>query len=235
MPNNSRKLFSALRDTASEAADSAAALVDVALSAAIDEGALDNLPIVSLGVSLLNVRDSFAAARLKRNVSEFYNAARSADKERIKDCFERIEKEPEHYEDFIETALSILLESHRPLKSQLLGRLLVSLSESRISYEQYDELTLIIAEGSVAALRAIPRYFERRYAKIINDPLPRGRPLTPHLVSLGLMDLNSMPQEINELAVLIYLHGFNGNTHVAETVKENRITGVDVPSADNHL
>jgi hypothetical protein len=221
MKSKSLQLLFALGDTAKEASESAAALADTGIDAVLEEGALDGIPIVSSAIGILKIRDAYVSARLKRNVAALYNAARSGNKEKITACFDEISRNSEHYTDFVDTALSIIIESHRPLKASLLGRLIVALSEQKITYEEYDELTLIVAEGSIAALRDVPRYFELEYARICEGTQNSPRPTTAHLVSLGLMTLNSMPQKASKLGVNMYLHAFGGSEVMAKTVFQN--------------
>lgn len=224
MTSKALQLLSAFRDTAKDASESAAALTDIGIDAVLEDGALDGIPIVSSAISILKIKDSFISARMKRNVAAFYNAARSGEKDKISACFEEISKNAERYTDFVDTALSIIIESHRPLKAALLGRLIVSLSERKISYEEYDELALIVAEGSIAALRDVPHYFEQEYARISEGIQISATPTAAHLVSLGLMNLHSMPQKVSPLGVSMYLHAFGGRETVARTVFQNHTT-----------
>ena len=216
-------IFAAVGDTLSEAADSIAAVTDLSIDVALEEGTLSKIPIVSTAVAVLKIKDAYAQARLKRNVAAFFNATRDGDRAQYEKLFQTLAVDDRARDDFVDTAMGILTEAERPLKAQLLGNLIRALSEGRIDYDCYDELSLIIQAASVPALRDIPQYFNRECRRLTEEGHSASVGSTGYLVGLGLMVMNKMPQRPNEVAKRMYIHAFEGSQEIADVVVTGRV------------
>lgn len=173
-------LFDELKKTAENSADAIAEITDTSLEALVHGSALDNIPIISSSLSIFKIKDEFHRARLKRNVFSFLKALKDGEQENLKGFFWNVSTDPQKRDEFVDTTLSILLDGEKPLKAWLLGNLICAASRSKITYDQFDELSLIVLSGSIPALRDVPKYFKRRIASKDADPEERERDNTSY-------------------------------------------------------
>lgn len=187
----------------------------------MDGEALSHLPIVSTAVSVLSIKDTWAKVRLKRNVAAFLKALQQGDREEYSRFYSEIGADEKKKEEFITTALDILVEGERDLKATLFGNLVQARSRKAISYEEFDELSLIIVSGSISALRDVPSFFERT-ALVPRDErgIYKEKLNTSYMVSLGLMDMNTIPQQVNQLGKQLYIYGFRGDVSIVQRLSE---------------
>ena len=202
-------LFPEIFRTIRTAKETIAEGADLVAKLATDSEVLSQVPLISTGVKLLNIKDAFARHRFERNVIAFLKAVENADSQAIDDLSERIQSDPEFANEFTDTVLSILLEGQKPVKSELIGRLVVSLSLKCITMEEFESLSQIVQAATSPSLHALPSFFvltgglpyHNGMGKIAEEPL---------LFSLGIAYRSGSMFRISTLGEKLYVHGFGG-------------------------
>lgn len=203
-----------------EILDNGSSIIDLAYASV---GVAETIPILSTAISLLKARDKYMHYRVRRNISAFTKAFNQSDIEKCRKINDYLFEEDERRENFVDVFLDVIVEAGRPLKAEITGNLLSSLADEKITYEEYEMLSLLVAEAAVSALTSVPRHFESVYQRlsgIKSEKIEYDH--HPNLVRLGLMSLNSMPQRINKNGVLLYVHGFRGSHEKASVVFERK-------------
>src|SRR6185312_7650907 len=88
-PRRNAKIFSGGHRDHKKSKETMAKAVDGAADISEFGPLLNHVPIVSLAVTALNVRDNFAQARLKRNVAAFLKATEAADTATVQKLIEK--------------------------------------------------------------------------------------------------------------------------------------------------
>ena len=124
----------------------------------------ENVPFVSEAVKILTIRDIYHKNKIIRNYQAFIVAINKVDQKIIDNFLETLkEKEEEKLEDMMETIFDIIIDSHKPIKAQLLGNLLTSLACNKITEKDYNSLVLTIYSASVSALYALPDFLKKNH------------------------------------------------------------------------
>ena len=194
-----------LRRTAADTKEYLAEAADVAVSALVDTDALESVPLVSTAVKVLNVRDAFHKARIKRNVYQFLLALADADKPKLEDLFDALENDPQQGEDFADTLASILIEAEKPLKAKIVGCLVKAASKGNISRPDLDLACQLVYSASVPALTALPIFFAHTRGK--EDFESPAVPQEALLFSLGVITRHGNTVRISGLGKLLYSYG----------------------------
>lgn len=210
----SKEFFPAIFDTLKQSPEIVAEGLDVVLDAVLDSDVLSHVPVISVAIKSLKIKDEFVFQRLKRNCRAFLDAVKDADRQKIEEMRLKLEETPEELEEFADTTMSVLLEGQKPVKSTLVGRLIVSLAEERISLEEFQALSQLIQAGAVPAILSLRDFFAA------TEGLPYRRGLgqpaeEPLLLSLGFGYRSGDMFRISELGQILYKHGFGGSLHEA--------------------
>lgn len=200
--------FQAISRTTYTSKDSLSDLLDGTLKLATNIKIFENVPIISYAVKFLNVKDAYHLHKLQRNVAEFVRAVQDADQQKMKNFFEKFEKDEAYSKEFSDTALSILVEATKPIKAHLVGRLVKTASLGCITIQELDFLSQIIQAASVPALLALPSFFAKTEGKpfIHNERTPEE----PLLFSIGLASRHGSLLRISEYGEKLFLFGFEG-------------------------
>jgi hypothetical protein len=116
-------LLPALLNTIKVSRDTIAELADMSAEALDSSNVLSDVPIVSIAVKALSVKDAYAQARLKRNCMVFMTAVAEADAESLQQLTGKPEANREFAEDFSDTLMALLREAQKPIKCEVVGRL----------------------------------------------------------------------------------------------------------------
>ncbi len=202
-------LFSAIFRTIKTAKETVAEGADLLAKLATDSEVLSQVPVISTAVKVLNIKDTFARHRLERNVKAFLMAVENSDSQAIDDLRELIQSDPDFANDFTDTVLSILLEGQKPLKSELVGRLVLALSLKNITLKEFESLSQIVQAAATPSLRALQSFFA------LTGGLPYKRGMTqiaeePLLFSLGIAYRSGTMFRISAYGEKLYVYGFGG-------------------------
>jgi hypothetical protein len=210
----SNTAFSALADTAFAAKDFIAELGDVAIDIATDSVVLEKVPILSWAIKAWNIKSLFLLKRMQRNAHAFLQAVMSGDQKRIESMFKKIKNNPKYADEFTDTTLSILIESEKPLKANLVGKLIVAMSNDNITASEFETMSLLIMASSIPALNALSEFYERNNGKsFVHSP---HVPQEPLLLSTGLCHRNGALFAISDIGQKLFKYGFDGkiNTNI---------------------
>jgi len=198
-------IFATVAKSKEAVADACDALVD-----AVTEGELLNrIPVLGTAIKLLDVKDSFTQNRLKRNCIAFMTATAGATSADAENARAKILEDSNYELEFADTILSILLESEKPIKCELVGKLLIAFARDAITADQFETLCLIVQAASVPSLSAVPKFF----AQTAGIPYSRSAvaiPQEPLLFAAGLATRAGTMFRISEIGKLLFIHGFDG-------------------------
>lgn len=186
---------------------------DLLAKIATNSELLSEVPVISTAVKILNIRDTFARHKFERNVVAFLNAVEDADEKAISDLHDQILSDREYADDFTDTVLSILLEGEKPVKSELIGRLVVALSRKEISKEDFAVLSQLIQSVAVPTLRALPSFMSSTGGKLYKKGMGQF-PEEPLLYSLGMAYRSGTMFRVSILGEKLYVHGFGGQVSI---------------------
>lgn len=188
------------------------ALVDMggmALDAATDSEVFSKFPVINAIIGVVGFCDALMSHRLRRNIKAFVNAAGKVSPEKLERLHQKVMGDPRFKDEVPDTLIQLLIDSQKPIKAEIVGRLFTALAEEKISVEQFNDLVLIVIAGSVPALLALPKFLEG------NKGVPHfGKggqlPLEPILTSLGVASRFGNMFRIDEQGQLLYEAGFGG-------------------------
>lgn len=209
MLNKSDGLFPAIFKTIKSARETVAEGADFVAKVATDSDVLSQVPVISTAVKVLNIRDTFARHKFERNVIAFLKAVEDADEKAVGNLHNQIESDAEYASDFTDTVFSILLEGEKPIKSELVGRLVIAFSRHEITKEEFESLSQLIQSAAVPTLRALPTFMRSTGDK----PYKQGMgqfPEEPLLYSLGIAYRSGTMFRVSPLGEKLYIHGFHG-------------------------
>jgi len=102
--------------------------------------------------------------------------------------------------------LEVLIEGEKPLKAEILGRLMRFLAEGAISYDQFNITSLLLLNGSIPALKALDTFFKisgGRY--FVHSGNLKGT--EPLLISLGVGSRHGTKFEVSEFGRVLHQFG----------------------------
>jgi hypothetical protein len=203
------RFLPAVLNTIKASRDTIAELADVAMEALDSSKVLNDVPVVSLAVKVLNVKDAFAQARLKRNCMAFMTAVAEGNTRSLQQLAEKLEANREFADDFSDTLIALLLEAQKPIKCEIVGRLVLALAQCELTEQEFAKLAEIIQACTVPALKALPVFF----GKTAGKPFLSGAGEVaeePSLLSLGIACRFGTMFRIDISGQNLYRHGFGG-------------------------
>lgn len=204
---NDQSWLSSIISTAKEAKEHIAELGEVGLDFITENDVVAQIPVVSLAVRTLNIKDSYQKFRLKRNAIAFYESVCSLDNDDVDRLHEEIKSNSKFSEEFIDTTISILLESEKPIKSSIYGNIVNALAEKKITPAEFEDLSLLVQSASIPALLSIPKFFKRSKNKTYLDL--KLIPEEPLLLSIGVCYRYGNIFRISALGIMLHAYGFN--------------------------
>ncbi|MCW7536734.1 hypothetical protein OOT46_02550 [Aquabacterium sp. A7-Y] len=189
-----------------ESIDVIADVTDWAIGAVFNEAVLGEIPIVKTAVSVLKVSDTIQKQRLMRNCIAFLHACKDSEEEKRAKLWKRLWSEDKAV-DFADTILLVLMDSEKPFKAGVVGKLMAALARGDITYEQCDALIHIVYRASIPALQALPVACQRSGGKTRLDDDFSSEGL---LLSMGIAYRFGTALRLSPLGALLYRHGFGG-------------------------
>lgn len=192
---------------ARKAGEFIADLGDSALTVATGSELLEKVPFVSHIAKAFGFKEAYHQYRLARNCKAFLDAAKEGDLSTMGDRLRKVVDDPEKLWELEDTMLEVLIEAEKPLKAEILGRLMRFLADGAISYQQFDITSLLLLNGSVPALKAIERFFDLSGGEcfVHADDLQGTEPL---LISLGVASRHGTKFEVSQFGQLLHNFGF---------------------------
>ncbi|WP_339527647.1 hypothetical protein [Pseudomonas sp. EL_65y_Pfl2_R96] len=194
-------ILSIVKQTIIDSKDYVAEGVDLLIKTIDETGALSEIPVVSQGMKVLEIKDSFQQHKYRRNCAAFLEACKINDTETVENLYNKLNNTGKT-EEFTDSLLLITIESSKPLKAAIVGRLVSKLCTRDIDYTSYETLVQIIHAASVASLLALPEFIKS------NDGFPYKHsnkiPEEALLFACGLAYRDGSKFNITELGVLFY-------------------------------
>jgi hypothetical protein len=154
MDADNANILSSLKATIAKSGEDILAVAKDGVSLFGDTDILKEIPFVSIPIKLLKIKDAFHEARLKRNVMAFLKKGlNEVDRDRALAALSF--PDPKQADDFIDTLFTILLESEKPLKAEILGNLFRHFVKGTLSYDEFDEFALTVIAAPIPALRKL--------------------------------------------------------------------------------
>jgi len=139
--------------------DAKEVLVEIAnrtAEAAIDTDVLKKVPLVSAVIAVTGFCDAMMSVKLSRNVAAFLRAAdKGASHEALERLYEKVMGDPRFRDDVPDTVVQLLLDSHKPVKAEIVGRLFAAVAAQRLSVDDFNTLCLLVLAASIPALHAL--------------------------------------------------------------------------------
>ena len=190
--------FFPLVKTLTEHKDVFADVADVGLTAA---GAI---PIFGWAVKAWNVKNTFQEKKLYRNTQIFLENSSITDAQQFID---RFNSESEK-EELCDSVIQVLIDSEKPLKAQLVSKLLNAIYEGSIAVPDANELLLIILNASVPSLKALDLFYSSNPQGHASTLSSDARIYGPLLMSMGIIHVHGNMTRITKLGQLLYRHTF---------------------------
>jgi hypothetical protein len=138
---------------------------EVALDAIMEDGIAKDLPLVGWAFKAYGVVEAFQQAKLKRNAMAFLQAFDVDDVDKLAHLDDRMYEDKVFQRDFTDAVGAVLMESVKPMKAAIAGRLVKALSNEHLSRQQFDDLMLTLHHASVPALKSFAFFVEESGGK----------------------------------------------------------------------
>ncbi len=200
--NDIKKIILAVKESTQELIVKGAPIIDV----------ITTKPIVSVAISVLNIKDHLSKARIERNAKCFVENLTHDNESALLILLDEIHADKDRSEKFSDCLLDILMNSPRPLKAKIMANLIVALANRNINIEQFDRLCLMLLHASILSLEALASYFEGNNGKRSwQGSLMSSHPMEPMLNSLGVVKRGGSTVTISEEGTLLYKYGLKGD------------------------
>ena len=125
---------------------------------------MKEIPVVNVAVSTYSIADKYQYAKMKKNANALLQHLEEGDLDKVESFLAGISHDQQKTDDFCETLMDIILYSPRVLKSRLLAGLLSAAGRGDLTYQEYDQISLILSQASVPSLKALTAFFEETEA-----------------------------------------------------------------------
>lgn len=176
-------------------------VIDHGVNLASDSEIIQEIPVIKYIASINNISEAYQSRKLHKNVLSFLEAVRDKDQE--------VEVEEENLDEFIDTLSLILIESEKPIKTQIIGNLTRAYGQKVFNFTTFNHLCLLVHSSSIPALynfallanpemlAAIDK-LEATHSSMKTDGLAPNistrivgvHAVTPFLATLGVLDHN---------------------------------------------
>lgn len=204
-----KRFLPALFDTVAKSKETVAEACDSLVDLATEGQLLNDVPVLGTSIKILDIKDNFAKNRLKRNCIAFMAAASNATSVEADQIRSRILSDREYSAEFADTMLAVLLESEKPIKCELVGKLLVALARQEITAEEFETLSLVIQAAAVPSLTSLPKFFGLSEGKPFKHST-QSIPQESLLLAAGLATRSGTMFRVSPIGITLFVHGFGG-------------------------
>jgi hypothetical protein len=203
MQDSVKNALPPLMETVTRSKEFIAELADASLKSEMNVKILEEVPILKWAVKAYNFQQLYQQIKLTRNCEAFLQAVKDVDTGNINILETMFNENP----DALDTLLAVLFDSAKPMKCEIIGKLIKASGE--ISSTDFDTLSLLLLSASIPALRALDSFFkesEGNYwlhrANIHSEPM---------LLSMGVSKRHGSKFEVSKLGCLLYKCGMAGD------------------------
>jgi hypothetical protein len=184
-----------------------AQLSESVISLGTKSNILEKVPFVSFIVNAFALKENFHLWRLERNCRAFMAALQEGDTANLSEFLRDISNDAKRRWELEDTTLQILIESEKPIKAEILGRLLLAVKDKKLPPEKFETLSLMLINASVPAINALPTFYERSGGRDFMHGQNLGS-FEPLLVSMGVAFRNGDKFQIDECGRDMFQLGF---------------------------
>jgi len=183
-----------------------AQLADSVVSLGTSSEILDKVPFASYIVKTFSLKEAFHLWRLERNCHAFMAALREGDASGLSETLRQRKDDPKLLWEIEDTTLQILIEGEKPIKAEILGRLLLAVKDNKLSVTQFDTLSLMLIKASVPALNALPRFYKASGGADAIQGQNLGS-FEPLLISMGVAFRNGSKFQMDQCGRDLFRYG----------------------------
>jgi hypothetical protein len=182
---------------------------DIVLKMNESNDIMKEIPIIKWVAKIDEFKSNYHKRRLHRNTSEFLRSVSLGDNLNIERLHDKITSDAAFEAEFQDIIADILLESSRPMKAFILGRLVFELASGSVQPDKFEMYSHIIHSSSVAALHALNSFMLRNNAE--SGKSGHGEiPEEGLLFSLGVARRFGNGFFVTQDGVDLWRHGFKG-------------------------
>jgi hypothetical protein len=243
MSQEPRSLMRPLVDGVKDAKDVLVEIANRVVDAATDNEVLKKVPVVSAVIAVTGFCDAMMGFKLARNVRAFLLAAdKGATPEALDRLYEKVMGDPRFRDDVPDTLVQLLIDSHKPIKAEIVGRLFAAVAAQRLSVDDFNTLCLLVLAASIPALHALESFCTGLGNFTLHDdsyssmswPLRQWED-EPLLLGLGVVSRDRTGLHVSVLGQKLYVFGFEtdfyetvpawGSVHSAESRSGEEASG----------
>lgn len=217
MSQEPRSLMRPLVDGVKDAKEVLVEIANRVADAATDSEVLKKVPVVSAVIAITGFCDAMMGFKLARNVRAFLLAAdKGATPEALDRLYEKVMGDPRFRDDVPDTVVQLLIDSHKPIKAEIVGRLFAAVAAQRLSVDDFNTLCLLVLAASIPALHALDSLCTGLGGFTLpDDSFSRG-PLReveeePLLLGLGVVFRDRGGLHVSVLGQKLYVLGFEND------------------------
>ncbi|CAD6561793.1 hypothetical protein LMG27952_07574 [Paraburkholderia hiiakae] len=209
MNDGPRKILAPLISAVKEGKDALIEVANITLGTATNSEVFSKVPVFSAIVGVVGFCDAVMSIKLRRNTAAFLEQTGKVAPEKLDQLYEKVMGDPRFTDEVPDTLIQLLIDSYKPVKAEVVGRLFAALAEGKMEVEEFNDLVLIVIGASVPALMALPAFFEWNKGLSYKNG-PGAIETEPLLLSIGLASRFGTSFRIDAKGILLYEAGFNG-------------------------
>lgn len=185
--------------------------------AVVDSELFKKVPVVSAVIAFTGFCDAVMSVKLSRNVAAFLRAADSGSTpEELEGLHEKVMGDPRFRDEVPDTVVQLLLDSHKPVKAEIVGRLFAAVAVRKLSVDDFNTLCLMVLAASLPALDALQRFCDGLGGFTLPDDsmsfgVFRPVPEEPLLLGLGVVSRDRTGLNVSVLGQKLYVFGFEND------------------------
>lgn len=217
MNQEPRSLMRPLVDGLKDAKEVAIEIGNRIADAATDSEVLKKVPVISAVIAVTGFCDAVMNFKLARNIRAFLLAAgNGTTSDALERLYEKITGDPRFRDDVPDTVVQVLIDSHKPVKAEIVGRMFGAVAAQKLSVGDFNTLCLLVLSASVPALHALDSLCTGLGGFTLHDQnlgfgLFRATEEEPLLMGLGVAYRTSGALEVSALGQKLYVFGFEND------------------------
>jgi hypothetical protein len=214
MSQQPQSLMRPLVDGLKDAKEVAVEIANRVADAATDSEVLKKVPVVSAVIAVTGFCDAMMSFRLARNTQAFLLAAdKGAPPDALERLYEKVMGDPRFRDDVPDTIVQLLIDSHKPVKAEIVGRLFAAVAAQRLSVDDFNTLCLLVLAASIPALQALESLCTGLGGFTLHDDnvtfgSSRQVEEEPLLLGLGVASRDRTGLRVSVLGHKLYMFGF---------------------------
>lgn len=156
-----QQLFKDFKETIGDASKLIPLLGDPIVDSITDNEVVKKVPVLNAAVAIYGIKEAYTLNRFKKNLRTFLETIETLDKDKMKEKLEQLRDDSNFDENLMDTTISILIESNKPLKAKILAYFIEALALKHISKKQFDTFSLILYSAMIPSLKALKQFMQQ--------------------------------------------------------------------------